>query len=90
MKEFLEGLAEIQIRMEKIEARLRAIELVTDPDALQEAEILLERYHQQVIKLENMVLSRKVALLQRKAEAVANTTTQTVSEAPHADTPVSA
>ena len=65
MKEIVENLKEIQLRMEKIEARLISFD-TDDPSKFDEAERLLERYLHQVSQLENFILHRRMAILEEK------------------------
>jgi hypothetical protein len=69
MKEVIAGLADIEDRMKKIEARMLTIssEPATHED-LDKAILVLEEYLHQVEKIENLVLLKKVALLERKLQ----------------------
>lgn len=65
MKEVVENLKEIQLRMEKIEARLVSFE-TDDPSKYDEAERLLDKYLHQISQLENFILHRRMAILEAK------------------------
>lgn len=65
MQQIIDGLTEIQKQLEAIESRLATIEN-NDIVSLEQAELLLKTYHQHVIKLENMILSRRIELLEKK------------------------
>ena len=65
MQEVISQLNEIQVRMSRIEARLASI-TPEDQEQCDRAISLLESYLCQVAKVENILLHKKVELLQKR------------------------
>lgn len=74
MKQILHKLAELQISLEALDSHLNLIikDDVYDIDSLNQAEVILQKYHQQITKLENTILNRRIELLEKKVTIIAD------------------
>ena len=72
MNEIFAQLSEIQARMTKIEGRILSLADTSTVEELDTALATLEDYLNQIRKLENLILNKKVSLLEKKVTSITN------------------